>query len=115
MRRGDIWLFDLEPVRGAEASQVRPVVIVSNDGANQAALRSGMGVVTAVPLTTNTQRVMSFQVLLDPGVTGLRVPSKAQTEQVRAMSVARAVRHVGRVPVSTMDSLDEALRRHLAL
>ena len=34
MRRGEIRWVDLAPTRGAEASKVRPAVIVSNDGAN---------------------------------------------------------------------------------
>ena len=33
MRRGEIWLTDLEPVQGAEANKRRPAVIVSNDRA----------------------------------------------------------------------------------
>lgn len=57
MRRGDIWLFDLDPVRGGEANKARPAIVVSNDGANQAATRRGSGVVTVVPLTTNTSTV----------------------------------------------------------
>ncbi|MCX8527664.1 MAG: type II toxin-antitoxin system PemK/MazF family toxin, partial [Candidatus Nanopelagicales bacterium] len=32
MRRGDIWLFDLDPTQGSEASKTRPAIIVSNDG-----------------------------------------------------------------------------------
>ena len=31
MRRGEIRLVDLEPVRGAEADKRRPAVIISND------------------------------------------------------------------------------------
>jgi mRNA interferase MazF len=77
MRRGDIWLFDLDPVRGGEANNVRPAIVVSNDGANQAATRRGSGVVTVVPLTTNTSTVYPIQVLLEPVDTGLQTASKA--------------------------------------
>ena len=51
MRRGEIRLVDLEPGRGSEADKTRPAVIVSNDGANAAAARSGRGVLTVVPVT----------------------------------------------------------------
>src|SRR5436305_1611447 len=81
MRRGDITLVDLEPGRGAEANKLRPAVIVSNDGANATAARLGRGVITVVPVTTNVQRVYSFQVLLPGADTGLRADSKAQAEQ----------------------------------
>ena len=115
MRRGDIWLFDLDPVRGAEDNKVRPAIIMSNDGANQAAARRGSGVVTIVPLTTNTSTVYSFQVLLAPQATGLTRESKAQAEQVRSVAVTRATRHVGVVRASDMAHVDRALRLHLGL
>ena len=67
MRRGEIRLVDLEPVRGAEANKTRPAVIVSNDGANATAQRLGRGVVTVVPVTSSTERVYPFQVLLRAG------------------------------------------------
>mgnify|MGYP003456593138 CR=1 FL=1 len=89
MRRGEIRWVDLEPVVGAEASKRRLAVIVSNDGANATAARLGRGVVTVVPVTSNTERVYPFQVLLRPGSTGLSVGSKAQAEQVRSVAVER--------------------------
>jgi len=115
MQRGDITLVDLEPIRGSEASKVRPAVIVSNDGANSAAGRRGRGVVTVVPVTTNVDRVHPFHVLLPADVTGLRADSKAQAEQVRSVDVARLGERVGRIPMPLMRQLDEALRLHLAL
>jgi mRNA interferase MazF len=115
MRRGDIRLIDLEPVRGSEASKRRPAVIVSNDRANATALRLGRGVVTVVPLTSNTARVFPFQALLPAGQTGLSRDSKAQAEQVRAVAVERVGPALGRVPAGLMDQVAEALRLHLQL
>jgi mRNA interferase MazF len=115
MRRGDIWLFDLEPAQGSEANKVRPGIVVSNDGANHAAARSGSGVVTIIPLTSNTRAVYPFQALLQPAETGLASPSKAQAEQVRSVTVSRATRLVGSVPGSVMARVEEALRIHLGL
>ena len=115
MQRGDITLVDLDPIRGSEASNRRPAVIVSNDGANGAAGRRGRGVVTVVPVTTNVQRVFPFQVLLPAEVTGLRSDSKAQAEQVRSVDVTRLGKRIGRVPAPLMHAVDEALRLHLAL
>jgi len=115
MRRGEIRVVDLEPVRGAEASKRRPAVIVSNDGANTSAARLGRGVVTVVPVTSNTSRVYPFQVLLEADATGLERDSKAQAEQVRSVAVERIGSRVGVVPTEVMARLDEALRLHLAL
>ena len=115
MRRGEIRLVDLEPTRGAEAGKSRPAVIVSNDGANTTADRLGRGVVTVVPVTTNTERVYPFQVLLPASDTGLARDSKAQAEQVRSVAVERLGRLLGALPPELVGDLDEALRLHLAL
>ena len=95
MRRGEIRLVDLEPVRGAESDKQRPAVIVSNDGANLAAAHLGRGVVTVVPVTSATDRVYPFQVMLQAAETGLHNDSKAQAEQVRAVAVERLGARIG--------------------
>lgn len=116
MRRGEVWLVDLEPVRGSQADNTRPVVIVSNDARNRESERSGRGVITVVPLTSNTTRVLPFQVLIgtDPW-TGLDVASKAQAEQVRSVAVDRLVARRGHLDATTMAALDGALLLHLGL
>jgi mRNA interferase MazF len=72
-------------------------------------------VVTIVPVTSNTERVFPFQVLLQASKTGLERDSKAQAEQVRSVAVERIGGRVGVVPPDLLALLDEALRLHLAL
>jgi len=115
MRRGDIHLVNLDPVVGSEANKRRPVVIVSNDGANLAGSRLGRGVVTVVPVTSNTDRIYQFQVLLPATATGLDRDSKAQAEQVRSVAVQRIGAKLGTLTAPLVFELDEALRLHLAL
>lgn len=115
MRRGEIWLVDLNPARGSEADKRRPAVIVSNDAANATAERLGRGIVTVVPVTSNTSRVYPFQVLLPAGATGLDHDSKAQAEQVRSVAVERLGSRVGALSGDLTAALDEVLRVHLAL
>ncbi|HET9896811.1 MAG TPA: type II toxin-antitoxin system PemK/MazF family toxin [Streptosporangiaceae bacterium] len=115
MRRGDVVTVNLEPARGSEASKSRRAVVVSNDAANATATRLGRGVVTVVPVTSNTGRIYPFQVLLPAAATGLRADSKAQAEQVRSVAVERIGRHVGQLPPALLTELDAALRLHLSL
>lgn len=115
LRRGQIVLVSLDPAVGSEARKTRPAVVVSNNTANAAASRTSSATVTVVPVTSNTVRVLPFQVLLPAGATGLDRDSKAQAEQVRTVSVSRVVRPVGWVPAELMGALDEALRLHLSL
>jgi mRNA interferase MazF len=115
MQRGDVYLIDLEPVQGSEADEVRPAVLVSNDAANRTAARNGRGVVTVVPVTSNTARVYPFQVAVAAGEGGLAVASKAQAEQVRSVDVGRLRQRLGALNAPTVRRLDAALRIHLAL
>ncbi|MEV0369310.1 type II toxin-antitoxin system PemK/MazF family toxin [Streptomyces sp. NPDC050636] len=108
-------MVDMEPARGSEANKIRPAVIVSNDGANRAVERDRRGVITVVPLTSNTSRVLTFQVFLPADDCRLPKDSKAQCEQVRAVARERVLQRVGSVPRQRMGEIDVALRRHLAL
>ncbi|HEY6278577.1 MAG TPA: type II toxin-antitoxin system PemK/MazF family toxin [Streptosporangiaceae bacterium] len=115
MRRGEIVTVILDRGRGSEASKTRPAVIVSNDAANATATRLGRGVITVVPVTSNTARIYPFQVLLPASQTGLRQDSKAQAEQVRSIAVERVGERVGQLPAALISELDQALRLHLSL
>ncbi len=116
MRRGDLYLADLEPSRGSEAGKRRPVIIVSHDSLNLVVRERGRGVVTVVPLSSNVERIFAFQVLLPAEVTSLSRDSKAQAEQVRALAFERFDPHpLGSLPAEYLQALDNALRLHLAL
>ena len=115
MRRGEIRFVDLGPAVGAEAARIRPAVIVSNDGANTIAALLGRGVVTVAPVTSNTEVVHPFQVLLTTTETGVRLDSKVQAEQIRSVAVERVGELMGLVPPDLMDRIDDAMRLHLGL
>ena len=115
MRRGDIFLVDLDPAQGSQAARRRPAVVVSNDGAKTVAARLGRGVVTVVPVTSSVAGVHPFQVPMAAADCGLSRDSKAQAEQVHSVAVARLRDRLGRVPAPLTSRLDEARRLHLAL
>ena len=115
MLRGDIFLVELDPVRGSESSKTRPAILVSSNALNNSAERRGRGVVTVVPITANLLHIFPFQVLLPRDDTGLALDSKAQAEQVRSVSTERLVRQIGIVGAEKMRQIDDALRLHLSL
>ena len=116
MQRGDVALADLEPVQGAETNKVRPVVLVGNDASLEAATRHERGVVTIVPLTSNTHVHGRMHVALRPTkLNGLRRPSKAQVEQIRSVDVGRLQTTLGRLGSSDLEAIDNAIRYHLAV
>ena len=109
MLRGEIYYANLDPAQRREANKTRPVVIVSNNAMNRAAEELGEGVVTIVPLTSNTTRIYDFQVLLPALATGLPQDSKAQAEQIRSVDISRlSEKPTGMLPTDLMTKLDEA-------
>ncbi|MDR2896157.1 MAG: type II toxin-antitoxin system PemK/MazF family toxin [Propionibacteriaceae bacterium] len=116
MRRGEIWLARFDPAQGSEVTKTRPCVIVSNDASNRVVERLRRGVITVVPLTSNTARVYDFQTLIKvTGTNGLAVDSKAQAEQIRSLNHERLVERLGQLPREVMAALDAAIAVHLSL
>ncbi|MCL2418028.1 MAG: type II toxin-antitoxin system PemK/MazF family toxin [Conexibacteraceae bacterium] len=115
MRRGDVYLVDFEPSQGAEVNKRRPAVIVSNEGANRSVRQRRWGVIDVVPLTSRVSEVQPYQVLIPAEECGLRRDSRAQAEQVRAVSFGRLLEYLGHVPTPLMRQIDDALRIQLAL
>jgi mRNA interferase MazF len=116
VNRGDVYLADLEPSRGAEANTARPVILVGNKPSLTAAVRAGRGVVTIVPCTSNLAIRGRMHVAIKPTkLNGLRVPSKAQVEQIRSVDVSRLVEPLGKLAVADVDAIDDLIRYHLSV
>ena len=116
MRRGEVWLASLDPSMGAEADKTRPVIIVSCDANNRVAERRGYGVVTIVPLTSNTDRVFDFQALVPADtLTGLSQDSKAQAEHVRSLDFQRLTRPIGALAAEHLAAVEAGLLVHLGI
>jgi mRNA interferase MazF len=98
MLRGEIRLVDLEPIRGSEAGKRRPAVVVSDDRANAAAARLGRGVVTVVPVTSNSTRVLPFQTLLRARDTACRSTARRRRSRSAPSPSSASVPCSGRCP-----------------
>jgi mRNA interferase MazF len=106
VRRGEIYMADLDPVVGHEQGGRRPFLVVSIDPMNRAPVGTAIG----VPLTT-TNRGSDLHVRLDPPEGGLTKVSFALPEMVRSISSERLRRRLGSIP---RDSL-EAVAKHAGI
>jgi len=112
MRRGDIWLINLDPTVGAEIKKTRPAIVVSDDAIGILPLK------VIVPITEWKDRyaVAPWMVSLTPDPqNGLDKPSAADTFQVRSLSQARFVQQLGKLPEMTMQEISRALALVLAM
>lgn len=103
--RGEVWLADLNPVKGHEQAGKRPCLIISVDLFNQGA----SGLVVVLPITSKDKGIL-FHVELNPPEGGLKVRSFIKCEDVRSISVRRLERRWGVVSSETLAIVEDRLR-----
>ena len=105
VQRGEVWLADLNPIRGSEQAGRRPVLIVQANIVN-AATRTTV----AVPFTTN-QRSARFPtcVFVPAGEGGLALDSVALCNQIRVLDEDRLESKLGEVSDLILADVEAAI------
>lgn len=104
--RGEIWLADLNPIRGHEQAGRRPVLIVSTD----AFTHGPAGLVFVLPLTS-TDRGIPIHIPIHPPEGGVTVHSFILCDALRSISTERLTSQAwGRVTSKTMRRVEANLR-----
>ena len=106
IKRGQIYLADLNPVLGSEQGGVRPVVVIQNDVGN----RFSPTVIVAA-ITARVKKDMPTHANLRS--TGLLKNSIALLEQIRTVDKCRLIEYVGEVSKAEMNGITEALRKSI--
>ena len=102
---GDVWIADLEPVRGSEQGRRRPVVIFQNP-----TLARYTTTFLAVPVTSNLARGGTAGTrFLAAGEGGLEKSSVALAFQSRALDRTRLVRRIGKLTDESIEAVAEAI------
>ena len=114
MKRGEVYWADLAPRSGSEQQGRRPVVIVSDDGFNNAPT---WGSIIVVPLSTSTnQRERGPSAILLPQKTaGLRQESVALCHQVTTLDKSKFARRIGRLTGGELSQVEAGLKAALDL
>lgn len=109
-QRGEVWLADLDPSFGHEQGGSRPVVVVSVDPFN-----AGLsGLVVVLPLTSRV-RPLPLHIPVAPPEGGLRLPSSILSDAVRSIDRRRLLTCWGTVRSTTMNQIEDRLRRLLGV
>lgn len=99
MKRGDIYMVDLEPTQGREQRGHRPVVVVSPDNFNRA---TGLPVILPITNGGEFARRIGFAVHL----TGTTTTGVVRCDQPRILDLnARNGRKVESLPAAIMDEV----------
>lgn len=102
VRRGEIWLADLNPTQGSEQSGTRPVLIFQNNSINRFT-----STFLAIPLTTNVRRsTLPSCALVPAGEGGLDKDSVALCHQLRVLDGRRLKRRLGTITRETLSIIE---------
>jgi mRNA interferase MazF len=108
--RGQIWLVDLDPVRGHEQRGRRPGLVVSVDPFNE----GPADLVVVLPITTKAKGI-PFHVPVLPPEGGVREKSFIKCEDVRSIAKERLTESWGAVSETTLEAVADRLRILLGL
>lgn len=106
VRRGEIWLANLDPTRGSEQAGTRPVLIFQNDVINRFTTT-----LLSIPLTTNLRRAaLPSCVQLTKGEGGLTSDSVALCHQLRVIDKTRLIKRLGAASPKTVSAIESCVR-----
>jgi mRNA interferase MazF len=107
---GEVWLVELDPIRGHEQGGTRPALVLSVEAFNALPL----GMVLAAPLTTKSKG-FPFHVALSPPEGGIKAPSWIRCEDLRGLSTDRFRERWGVVRPDTLHACTRVLQHLLGL
>jgi mRNA interferase MazF len=105
LKRGEIWLADLNPTQGSEQAGIRPIIIFQNNLVSQFSTTT-----IATPLTTNQRRAaLPICLLIEQGSGGLTQDSVALCFQMRVLDKTRLIRTLGQLSPEIIAQLEDVV------
>ena len=105
IRRGEIYIADLDPVIGSEQGGERPVLVIQNNVGNT---HSPTVIVLAITSRCKKKKNMPTHIPIESS--DLSMSSIALAEQVRTVDKSRLIHYVGRASKGSMEAVDQALK-----
>lgn len=103
--RGEVWLADLNPVRGSEQAGTRPVMVMQTNAINRFTTT-----VLAIPFTTNLRRTaLPSCILVAAGEAGLSGDSVALCHQLRVLDKTRLTKKLGELSAATLEKVENCV------
>jgi mRNA interferase MazF len=92
MKQKEIWLVNLNPVKGSEQKGLRPAVIISGN-----VLNTYLPIVILCPLSTKIKNIKGNVILTPSNSNGLTHKSEVLTFHIRSVSKERLVKKIGSI------------------
>ena len=111
VRRGEIYLVNLDPTIGSEISKTRPALVIQNDIGNM------YSPLTIVAPITSKPRKKSYptEVAIPSKDSGLKINSWVLLAQIRTIDKSRLIKKLGALSSRKKNEVDAAIRISLGL
>lgn len=103
--RGEIWMIDLNPVKGHEQAGYRPGLIISADIFNH----GPAGLIVIIPITSQDKKI-PLHVTITPPEGGITKKSFIKCEDIRSVSIERLSKRLGNVSHETLEAVEDRLK-----
>lgn len=110
IKRGNIYLADLDPAIGSERGKIRPVLVIQNNRGNK---HSSTTIIACIKEKSGNKLIPTHFVL--PEGLGLKYHSVVMLEQIRVIEKSRIMKHIGAIPDYCMKQIDKKIKLSLAL
>lgn len=110
IRRGQIWIADLNPGFGIEIHKKRPALIISNNEINTYSPR-----IIVVPLSSQIVPLGPEKVFLPKKSAGISKDSVVLAPEVRSVDKNRLMKKIGKISQEKMFEVEEALKLVLGM
>ncbi|MDO8467829.1 MAG: type II toxin-antitoxin system PemK/MazF family toxin [Nanoarchaeota archaeon] len=111
IKRGDLFLANLEPTKGAEQGRIRPVIIIQNNIFNNYSPTT-----IVVPITSKIpNKKYLTSVIISKQDSKLKKDSTILTNQIRTIDKGRIIRRLGILNNEIMNKVDLAIKISLGL
>ncbi len=109
IKRGDIWLVNLNPTKGSEQKGVRPCLIISNDLTNKLA-----PTLCVLPITSKLAgKRFPINVVIKKKESGLKVDALVLCGQIRTVTKERLIKRLSSLDPKQMFKIEVALKIYL--
>ena len=105
IKRGEIYIADLDPIVGSEQGGERPVLVIQNNVGN-----TYSPTVIVLAITSRYQKKKNMPTHIPIESSDLAMNSIVLVEQVRTIDKSRLIHYVGRASKESMEAVDQALK-----
>ncbi len=111
IKKGDILLSNLEPIKGSEQGGIRPVLVIQNDLSNKYS-----PVIIIAAITSRVfEKAYPTNVSLPKSISKLDKDSTILLNQIRTIDKSRILKKISKLDYETMKKVDSAIKISLDL